>query len=274
MSPRFFAGYLPQTSRETRAREEIEGRQSGAATGEQPCQRSDPAFKTDLVLPGSIEAITEAPILARAAGYVKTRTADIGDHVKREVKIRGTEIEAPELGHQVAQAPVAGATGPVRARSGANANLLQGKTNMESGAGDVERWDSLVARGAVARQDADTFTVAIPTLCSARESSLSKRLSRPPPAPVSGRGSQRGRLIKMQGYLQVRAPFAGVITQRNVDTGALVNEGNTLLYRIAQNDTLRTFVNVPQSDAISIHVGQNADVTIASLPSKKFAGAR
>ena len=47
----------------------------------------------------------------------------------------------------------------------------------------------------------------------------------------------------------MRAPFAGVITVRNVDAGALVNEGNTLLFRIAQTDRLRTYLNVPQADA-------------------------
>ncbi len=47
----------------------------------------------------------------------------------------------------------------------------------------------------------------------------------------------------------MKAPFDGVITLRNVDVGALVNAGNTLLFRIAQTDTLRTYVNVPQTNA-------------------------
>ncbi len=53
----------------------------------------------------------------------------------------------------------------------------------------------------------------------------------------------------MQSYLQVRAPFAGVITLRNIDVGALVNTGNTLLFRIAQTNPLRTYLNVPQTSA-------------------------
>jgi RND family efflux transporter MFP subunit len=81
-----------------------------------------------------------------------------------------------------------------------------------------------------------------------------------------------GRLTEMQGYLKVRAPFAGVITLRNVDTGALVADGTTLLFRIAQTDRLRTYVNVPQADSTSIRVGQPAQLKIPDLPSKTFIG--
>ena len=55
------------------------------------------------------------------------------------------------------------------------------------------------------------------------------------------------RLQEVQGYRLVKAPFDGVITLRNVDVGALVSTGSTLLYRIAQTGTLRTYVNVPQT---------------------------
>ena len=56
----------------------------------------------------------------------------------------------------------------------------------------------------------------------------------------------------MQSYRVVKAPFDGVITLRNVDVGALVNAGSTLLFRIAQTGTLRTYVNVPQTNASSV----------------------
>jgi RND family efflux transporter MFP subunit len=70
----------------------------------------------------------------------------------------------------------------------------------------------------------------------------------------------------------VRAPFAGVVTQRNVDTGALINEGNTLLFRIAQTGQMRTFINVPQSEADSVRVGQPATLEIADMPGRQFTG--
>jgi RND family efflux transporter MFP subunit len=84
--------------------------------------------------------------------------------------------------------------------------------------------------------------------------------------------SNLGRLEKMQSYCVVTAPFDGVITLRNVDVGALVNSGSTLLYRIAQTGTLRTYVNVPQAYADSIKAGQPAILTVSNLPGREFTG--
>jgi RND family efflux transporter MFP subunit len=76
----------------------------------------------------------------------------------------------------------------------------------------------------------------------------------------------------LKSYQLVKAPFDGVITLRNVDVGALVNAGNTHLYRIAQTGTLRLFVNVPQTYAGVIHVGQQAQLTVSNLPNRSFKG--
>jgi RND family efflux transporter MFP subunit len=81
------------------------------------------------------------------------------------------------------------------------------------------------------------------------------------------------RLQELVSYLEVKAPFAGVITMRNVDVGALVNAGNTLLFRIAQTGTLRTYINVPQTDASSVRPGQPALLTVPNLPGRHFAGS-
>jgi RND family efflux transporter MFP subunit len=70
----------------------------------------------------------------------------------------------------------------------------------------------------------------------------------------------------------VKAPFAGVITLRNVDVGALVTAGNTLLFRIAQMDALRIYVNVPQSNAGFIRAGQTARLRVSNLPGRIFTG--
>jgi len=70
----------------------------------------------------------------------------------------------------------------------------------------------------------------------------------------------------------VRAPFAGVITERNVDTGTLVTAATTLLFRLAQTGRLRIYVNVPQSEADSVHVGQAARLTVPNLNGRTFTG--
>ncbi|MBV8842435.1 MAG: efflux RND transporter periplasmic adaptor subunit, partial [Bryobacterales bacterium] len=64
----------------------------------------------------------------------------------------------------------------------------------------------------------------------------------------------------------------GVITVRNVDTGALVVSGTTLIYRIAQTGMLRTYVNVPQANAGAVHTGQAASLSVSTFPGRRFPG--
>ena len=91
-------------------------------------------------------------------------------------------------------------------------------------------------------------------------------------ANIAAAKSSLARLEKLQDYRVVVAPFDGVITLRNVDVGALVNAGNTLLFRIAQIATLRTYVNVPQSYANSIRPGEPATLTVANMPGRQLTG--
>jgi RND family efflux transporter MFP subunit len=80
------------------------------------------------------------------------------------------------------------------------------------------------------------------------------------------------RLQEMQSYRVVKAPFDGTITLRNVDVGALVNAGSTLLLRIAQTGTVRIYVNVPQTNASFVRVGQPARLHVSNLPGRSFTG--
>jgi RND family efflux transporter MFP subunit len=262
----FFAGYLPQASRQTALAKSAK-EDSAALPPVNVVAVEQASGKSQLVLPGNIQAVTEAPVLARASGYIKTRLADIGDRVKEGQLL--AEIEAPELDQQVRQAKAsvdqAGAS-----LEEAAANLQQGKTNTEMARLTYERWNALVQKGAVSRQDADTYKAQFEALGQSVQS-LEKAVN-VAKSNITAAEANLGRLTEMQGYLKVRAPFAGVITLRNVDTGALVAEGNTLLFRIAQTDRLRTYVNVPQADSTSIRVGQTAQLKIPDLPLKTFTG--
>jgi RND family efflux transporter MFP subunit len=262
----FFAGYLPQASRQTALAKEAK-EDSVALPPVNVAIVEQASGKSQLVLPGNIQAVTEAPVLARASGYIKTRLADIGDRVKEGQLL--AEIEAPELGQQVMQAKAS--EDQTRASlEQATANLQQGKTNSEMARLTYERWNALVQKGAVARQDVDTYKAQFDAL-GENVQSLEKAVN-VAKSNIAAAEANLGRLTELQGYLKVRAPFAGVITLRNVDTGALVAEGNTLMFRIAQTDRLRTYVNVPQADSTMIHVGQLAQLTIPDLPSKTFKG--
>ena len=222
---------------------------------------------SELQLPGNIEAVTEAPILARADGYIRRRLVDIGDRVTAGQPV--AEIEAPELDQQELQAK-ANVEQAKAALDQAVANEQQGKANLELARITAQRWASLVAQGVVSKQDNDQYQAQyqsqIAGVNALEKAVLAQR------ATIAAAEANLARLNEMQGYRIVKAPFAGVVTLRNVDVGALVTTGNTMLYRIAQTGTLRTYVNVPQTNASSIHAGQPARISVTNLPGRSFTG--
>ena len=262
----FLKGYLPH-----RRNEAILVAEADTASKELPTVTVvsvEPSAATGtLVLPGNIEALTEAPILARASGYIQKRYVDIGDRVTSGQLL--AEIEAPELDQQVNQARAA-LDQSRAALEQASANLQQGQAQEQLAKVTAERWKNLQSKGVVSRQENDTYQsqwAAAQANVSALEKAVSSARSN-----IHAAEANVSRLTDLQGFKGVRAPFAGVITVRNVDVGALVNEGSTLLFRMAQNDRLRTYVNVPQSDADSVHTGQIAHLAILDLAGHQFAG--
>jgi len=263
----FFAGYLPRQRRESvLAAESKIAEDSLPVVNVQKVKRAD--AKTSLVLPGNIQAVTEAPILARASGYIKRRYADIGDRVKEGQVL--AEIDAPELNQQIRQAK-ATVDQANSAIEQAEAALQQGRSNENLARVTAQRWENLSKKGVVSRQENDTYQAQWAAQ-QANVNALEKAVAaaRNSAAAVE---ANVARLNDLLAYQTVRAPFAGVITLRNVDAGALVNEGNTLLYRIAQTDRLRTYLNVPQADAGSVRVGQQAVLVVPDLPGHGFPGA-
>ena len=262
----FLAGYIPIQHRRMVLLDEAREEQQALPRVE-IIQVVRSTRQSGLQLPGSIQAITEAPILARADGYVERRLVDIGDRVTAGQLV--AEIDAPELTDQVTQAKAA--VGQAQAAlEQATANVQQGKTDTELARVMAQRSQHLVARGAVSRQDDDQSQAQYNSKLSALQS-LEKAID-VQRANVSAAKSNLARLEKMQAYCQVQAPFDGVITLRNVDVGALVNSGSTLLFRIAQMATLRTYVNVPQTYADSVRAGQLAVLTVSNLPDHEFTG--
>lgn len=262
----FFAGYIPLQKRNALiGSQALEQEQAVPRVEVIEVSRSSPM--SELQLPGSIEAVTEAPILARADGYIKRRLVDIGDRVQAGQPL--AEIEAPELDQQLMQAK-ANLQQTQAALDQALANEQQGKANLELAKVTASRWASLVVAGVVSKQDNDQYQSQYQAQLAGVQA-LEKAIA-VQRANIAAAEANVSRLDQMQAYRVVKAPFAGVITLRNVDVGALVNSGNTLLYRIAQTGTLRTYVNVPQTNASSIHVGQPAHLTVTNLPGRTFTG--
>ena len=262
----YYLGYLPRQKRElalaAEAKSDTEALPVVAVT---PVTRS--SGTSSLVLPGNIQAVTEAPVLARASGYIKTRSVDIGDRVKEGQVL--AEIEAPELDQQIrqAQANIEQANSTVEQSQAA---LQQGQSNEALAKITAERSQKLFDRNVVSRQDNDTAQMQY----SAQQANVQALAKAVAAARSSSSAYQANvaRLNELKSYLTVRAPFAGVITVRNVDVGALVNEGSTLLYRIAQTDRLRTYLNVPQGDSSSVRVGQHATIRVSDLGGRQFSG--
>ena len=184
----------------------------------------------------------QAPIAARATGYLKRWTKDIGASVEKGELL--AEIESPEIDQQLSQA--------IAARQQTAASLALAKST-------TERWEALrkTRRGlaAGARREAQRRRPGATPIS-------------PPPMPTSS-GCAR-----LQGFTRVTAPFAGVITRRAVDTGDLIDSGGgkTGVFVLTQMDPLRVYVNVPQSYAQLVRPGQKVVVTQAELRGKTFTG--
>ena len=262
----FFAGYLPRHQRDMQLAAESDA-QNESLPEVSVMTATRAAIIDNLVLPGNIQAVTEAPILGRAEGYIERRYVDIGDRVSAGQLL--AEIQAPELDQQVVQARAALEQSQADLER-ATAALEQGRANESLAKVTATRWQNLAGRGVVSRQENDQYQAQYQAQ-AANVRALDRAVAAAK-GNVAAAAANVARLTDMQSYLKVRAPFAGVITLRNVDVGALVNNGSTLLFRIAQTNLLRTYVNVPQSNAPDVHVGQNAAISTAELPDRKFSG--
>ncbi len=241
---------------------------------------------TEVSFPGSITPVTEAYVYARAAGYLRRRYVDIGDRVAAGQLL--AEIDAPDLDQQVtqAQAALAQAEGQL---GQSEATLQQLIATRDLANITWQRYQILTKTGAVSRQAGDTQSTAAKT-AGANVTAGEKNVVAAKEF-VHAAKATLDRLITLQGYEKVTSPFAGIVTARNVDVGALISatgstEGPTRanqagpsdvpssgeIFRVAQIERLRVLVTLPQSEASEIHVGQPASVTVEELPNRKFPG--
>jgi RND family efflux transporter MFP subunit len=198
------------------------------------------AQQEEISLPGSMQAYVEAPIYARTNGYLRRWYADIGARVQAGQLL--AEVDTPEVDQQLLQARADLAT------ADANAKLAQST---------AERYRDLIKTDSVSRQDVD----------NANGSLEAKQ------AAVDSARANVKRLEQLQGFSRITAPFAGVVTARNVDVGALIGSTNPKeLFHIASTDRLRVFVNVPEVYSRVAQPGLKADLTLKEFPGRRFTG--
>ncbi|BCG01960.1 secretion protein HlyD (plasmid) [Paraburkholderia sp. PGU19] len=194
------------------------------------------------VLPGTLRGYVESPIFARATGYLLHWYADIGARVQEGQLL--AELDTPEIDQELAQA--------VAQRDQIQSSLGLAKSS-------YERWQQLRQRDAVSQQELDE-----------RQSTYSQDV-----ANLAAAEANVKRLRQLESFKRIVAPFAGVVTQRNVDVGDLIDAGSgtsRALFALAQSDPLRVFVQLPQAYAQNIKVGEDVVVTQAELPGQQFNG--
>jgi membrane fusion protein, multidrug efflux system len=200
--------------------------------------------ESTMVLPGTLKAYVESPIYARTNGYLKKWYKDIGSHVNKGDLL--AEIDTPEIDQQLAQM---------------RADLTTAQANLGLAGTTTTRYQELLKSDSVSKQDADNASGNY----AARQ------------AMVQSAEANVKRLEELESFKRVYAPFSGVITQRNVDSGNLINAGNggnanKEMFDLAQIDPLRVFVSVPQSFGPSIHVGMKACLELSEFNGRSFCG--
>ncbi|GAC1612772.1 MAG: efflux RND transporter periplasmic adaptor subunit [Novosphingobium sp.] len=193
-----------------------------------------------LSLPGNVQAFSSASIYARTTGYVRERLADIGDHVRAGQVL--AVLDAPEVDQQLAQAQADYQTALANQR-------LSGTT--------ARRWASMLKQDAVSQQEADEKAGDLAAKSALANASL----------------ANVRRLRALQGFTRITAPFAGVVTSRSAQTGALVVSGNAAaqpLFTVSSTQRMRIYVRVPQSYSAQLHPGLTAALTLPEYPGKTF----
>ena len=195
----------------------------------------------ELILPANIEAVHQTTLFARATGYIANWTADIGDSVKEGQLL--AEIAAPDLDQELAQA---------------QHQLQQAQANYEIARVTAVRWEQLWQKQVVSKEENDTDQAAYNAAG----------------ATMNADKANVARLMALEAFKNVTAPFDGRITARLIDIGTLVSAGSgsagTTLYQIAQTNPLNIFVNVPQSNAPDIHDGLAAKLLVEEYPNRNF----
>jgi RND family efflux transporter MFP subunit len=206
-----------------------------------------------VILPGTLQPMLTTAIYARTPGYIRRILVDIGSRVRAGDLL--AVIDAPDLDQQVVQA---------------RGIAAQARASLQLAAAELARWRTLSAGGAVTADELDQKTAAFNMAT----------------ATLNAATADLARLIHLQAFERVTAPFTGVITQRNVDPGALVGTtGSALtalaagsgsaagsLLQLARVDSLRLYIEVPEEYAMALRIGTAAIVTVPQLPRDTLAG--
>ncbi len=199
---------------------------------------SNAAPPAPLLLSAELRPYLEAPIHPRATGYVRRWLVDLGTNVEAGQLL--AEIDTPELNQELARS---------------RAELAQVEAARDLAQTTATRWAELLKTSSVAEQEA-----------AEKKADLALKV-----ATVEAARANVRRLEELNGFAQVTAPFAGIITRRLVNVGDLVTAGTGVeLFRVAQTARLRVFVRVPQALVPGIATNSIAQLSLQEMPGKTF----
>ena len=193
-----------------------------------------------LTLPGEVQATNSAVIHARVPGYLKRWDVDIGAPVKAGQEL--AEIDTPELDQQLALA---------------KAHLATAVADQKFAQTTAARWTHLLGRDAVSHQEADEKTAELDAKTTGVEAAK---------ADVD-------RLMALESFKRIVAPFSGMVTARTTDIGALITAGNANdpgLFTVADVRRLRVYVHVPQSYSAMVVPGAVGHLAVPEYPGRMF----
>ena len=194
-----------------------------------------------LNLPAEVKPWQEASIFARVNGYLKDWLVDIGAHVQKDQLL--AEIDTPDLDQQLAQA---------------QSQAVLAQRNLKQAKSTNTKWQDLYEQGVVSQLDAENMATSQGTN-QANTEAFAANL----------------RFLEQEvAFKRVTAPFAGIITVRNVNVGDLITANNTSfeMFHIQQTDPLRVYFRIPQEDAANIAVGQTFNVQVGAQSAKTYPG--
>lgn len=235
------AGIVPRIARDARAAESRQRASLAPKVVLDAPRVSSGGF--EVTLPGSTRSLQETTLYARTSGFVSRILADIGDPVEEGQLL--AVIESPEVDEELVRARV---------------RVQEAKANLVLAQSTLGRIRSLLKTRAVSEQEHDDQQTRVNSA----------------EATLRGGEADVRRLESLQSFQKVTAPFAGVVTSRSVEKGALITAGSgsalPSLFTVAQVDTLRIFLDVPQKYSVAVKPGSQARILVRERPGRAFEG--
>jgi RND family efflux transporter MFP subunit len=249
----FASAYLPRRSARAALEEGVKASEKAAPRVEVVAPQVVSSDRA-LVLPGSIAPLEETVVYPRTSGYVRKWLVDMGDKVTEGQVL--AEIDTPELDKELAQARAELAK--------VQAGLVQAQASRDLSGSSLKRYEQLVPAGVASQEDLEQRQG------QAQVDAAGVKVAQ---AVITAQQATIQRIVDMKSFAKITAPFAGTVTSRTIERGALVTAGNgTPLFKITATDPVRVMVGVPQDVAPSVKVSAPAKVTVREFAGTAFEG--